>query len=196
MKKIVLYMFASWMLGFSSFSAAKVIEDYSKTIDVFKFSPLVQEYFEKSYGYAVYPNVGKGAWLIGFAYGSGQVYRRGYVTGTSKLYHLSFGLQAGGQVFSEIIFFQDQRAYEEFIRGTFEFDAKAAAVAVTAGATAQSGSTGVSTSVSSGPNQALQHGASYVKGLAVFVQAKGGLLAEAALGGQRITFTPVSHTAK
>ncbi len=124
MKKIVLYMFTSWMLGFSSFSAATVIEDYSKTIDVFKFSPLVQEYFEKSYGYAVYPNVGKGAWLVGFAYGSGQVYRRGYVTGTSKLYHLSFGLQAGGQVFSEIIFFQDQRAYEEFIRGTLSLTLK------------------------------------------------------------------------
>lgn len=196
MRKIALYMFAAWILGLSSFSTARVIEDYSKTIDIFKFSPLVQEYFQQSYGYAVYPNVGKGAWVIGFAYGNGQVYRRGYVTGTSKLYHLSLGLQAGGQVFSQIIFFQDQRAYEEFTRGTFEFDAKAAAVAVTAGATAQSGSAGVSTSVSSGPNQARQGGARYVKGLAVFVQSKGGLLAQAALGGQRITFTPISNTAK
>jgi lipid-binding SYLF domain-containing protein len=191
MKKYVLYLTAAWMLALSSFSTAKVIEDYSKTIDIFKYSPLVQEYFEKSYGYAVYPNVGKGAWLLGFAYGHGQVYRRGYVTGTSKLYHLSVGFQIGGQVFSEIIFFQDQRAYEEFTRGTFEFDAKAAAVAVTAGATAQGGSTGVSTSLSAGPNQARQGGARYVKGLAVFVQSKGGLIAEAALGGQRITFTPI-----
>jgi lipid-binding SYLF domain-containing protein len=193
MKKLVLSLFAVCMFGWSTLGQAGEIEDYSSTIDIFKKSPLVQEYFANSYGYAVFPSIGKGAWVVGFAYGKGQVYRRGYVTGTSSLYHLSFGLQAGGQLFSEIIFFQDERAYEEFTRGTFEFDAKAAAVAVTAGATAQAGSTGTTTSGSLGPYDANQRGASYVKGLAVFVQSKGGLLVEAALGAQRFTFTPIAE---
>lgn len=192
MKKIISSIATACIVMLASISHAEEIEDFSSTIDIFKSSPLVQQYFDHSYGYVVYPTVGKGAFVIGFAHGNGQVYRRGYVTGTSSLNHFSIGLQAGGQAFSEIIFFQDQRAYEEFIRGTFEFDAKAAAVAVTAGATAQAGSTGKSTSVSAGPTQAQQRGLQYVRGLAVFVQSKGGLLAEASLGMQRLTFTPLA----
>lgn len=191
MKNIVASFVAVWLLLVGSSSVADEIEDYSSTLDVFRSSPLVAQYFDHAYGYVVYRTVGKGAFVLGFAHGKGQVYRRGYVTGTSTLNHFSVGLQAGGQVFSEIIFFQDQRAYEEFARGSFEFDAKAAAIAVTAGATAQAGSTGNSTSLSAGPSEARQYGPKYVRGLAVFVQSKGGLLAEAALGIQRLSFQPL-----
>jgi lipid-binding SYLF domain-containing protein len=192
MKNYVISLVSACILLLGSLCSAAEIQDFSRTLDNFKQSPQVQQYFDHSFGYVVFPTVGKGAFLVGFAHGKGQVYRRGYVTGTSALYHFSIGLQAGGQAFSEIIFFQDQRAYEEFVRGGFEFDAKAAAVAVTAGVSAQAGSTGNSTSVSAGPTGATQHGPSYVKGLAVFVQSKGGLLAEAALGMQRITYAPLA----
>jgi hypothetical protein len=192
MKKFVLVITTACMLVLSSLSVAEDLLDYSKTIAIFKSSPLVQEYFDKSYGYALYPSVGKGAFVLGFAYGKGQVYRRSYVTGTSTLKHYSIGFQGGGKVFSEIIFFQDQRSYEEFIQGNFEFDAQAAVVAVTAGASARAGSTGNTTSVSTGPTLASQSGRYYVKGLAVFVQAKGGLLLAAALGLQQFTYTPLA----
>ena len=192
MKNTIISLVAACMFTLATLGNSEEIRDLSPTLDIFKSSPQVQQYFDHSYGYVVFPTVGKGAFVIGFAHGNGQVYRRGYVTGTSALYHFSIGLQAGGQAFSEIIFFQDQRAYEEFTRGGYEFDAKAAAVAVTAGATAQAGSTGNSTSLSSGPTLASQYGPSYVKGLAVFVQTKGGLLVEAALGMQRLTYSPLA----
>lgn len=192
MKKFVLVVNTACMLMLSSLSFADNIQDYSKTIAIFKSSPLVQEYFDNSYGYALYPNVGKGAFIFGFAYAKGQVYRRGYVTGTSTLKHFSLGFQGGGKVFSEIIFFQDQRSYEEFIRGNFEFDAQAAAVGVTAGASTRVGTAGNSTSVSTGPTVANQSGRHYVRGLAVFVQSKAGLLLEASLGLQRFNYTPLA----
>lgn len=195
MNKYLKALFAACILTFANIGNSQEIQDFSSTIANFQSSPLVQQYFDHSYGYVVFPTVGKGAFIVGFAHGKGQVYRRGYVTGTSGLYHFSLGFQAGGQAFSEIIFFQDQRAYEEFVRGGFEFDAKAAAVAVTASATAQAGSTGNSTSVSAGPTNASQTGPRYVRGLAVFTQTKGGLLAEVALGMQRITFEPLTAPA-
>ena len=192
MKKFVLVMTTACMLMLSNSGFAESIRDYSKTIAIFKSSPLVQEYFDNSYGYALYPKVGKGAFVFGFSYGKGQVYRRGYVTGTSTLKNFSLGFQGGGKVFSEIVFFQDQRAYEEFIRGNFEFDAKAAVVAVTAGASTQVGTAGNSTSLSTGPTLASQGGRHYSKGLAIFIQATGGLLLDASLGLQRFNFTPLA----
>ncbi|MDA3971564.1 MAG: hypothetical protein PF442_09435 [Desulfobulbaceae bacterium] len=43
---------------------------------------------------------------------------------------------------SELIFFQDKRAYDEFTGGRFEFDAAASAVAITAGGAGQQGHQG------------------------------------------------------
>lgn len=166
-------------------------EDYSSTIKVYKGSPQVQPYFENAYGYAVFPSVGKGGLVIGGAYGRGQVYRGGKVTGISKLVKASVGLQAGGQVFSQIIFFQDKRAYDEFTSGEFAFDAGASAVAITAGAQAQTGSTGATAGASAGPRTGTHAGASYRKGMAVFAHAKGGLMFEAAVAGQKFSFDPL-----
>jgi len=172
-------------------SSASAAEDYSSTINVFKQSPQVQSYFENAYGYAVFPTVGKGGLGVGGAYGKGQVYRGGEVTGITKLMKVSIGFQAGGQAFSQIIFFKDKRAYDEFTSGQFAFDAQASAVAITAGVQAQVGSTGATAGVSAGPKTGAQAETSYYKGMAIFVHAKGGLMYEAAIAGQKFSFEPL-----
>jgi len=172
-------------------SYASEVEDYSTTINVFKESPQVQRFFKDSYGYAVFPTVGKGGLGIGGAYGRGQVYRGGKVTGITKLVKVSVGFQAGGQAFSQMIFFQDKRAYDEFTSGQFAFDAQASAVAITAGVQGQAGSTGSTASASAGPKTGVHAEAGYFRGMAVFVHAKGGLMYEAAIAGQKFSFDPL-----
>jgi len=163
-------------------------DSYSKAIEVFKSSPAVQPFFEDAYGYAVFPTVGKGGIGIGGAYGKGQVYRGGKVTGTASLFKATIGFQLGGQAFSEIIFFQDKRAYNDFTSGNFEFDATASAVAITAGAQAKAGTEGATAGASAGPATGTQAKTNYRKGMAVFVHTKGGLMYEAAIGGQKFSF--------
>jgi lipid-binding SYLF domain-containing protein len=165
-------------------------DSYSDTISVFKQVDATQPFFKNCYGYAVFPTVGKGGIGVGGAYGEGQVYAKGKMTGTVTLAKLSVGFQLGGQAFSEIIFFQDQRAYNEFTSGNFEFDASASAVAITAGAQAKAGTEGVTAGASAGPRTAEHADISYTKGMAVFVHTKGGLMYEAAIGGQKFSFTP------
>ena len=105
-------------IGISGVTWAQEVKDYSGTIEVFRQSPAVQPFFENCYGYAVFPTIGKGGFVVGGAYGRGQVYKKdGKVTGISKLAKVSVGFQAGGQAFSEIIFFEDKRAYDEFTSG-------------------------------------------------------------------------------
>ena len=96
----------------------------------------------------------------------------------------------GGQAFSEIIFFQDKRAYDDFTSGNFEFDATASAVVITAGAQAKAGTEGVTAGASAGPETGTHAKTSYRKGMALFVHAKGGLMYEAAIGGQKFSFNP------
>ena len=172
-------------------SRASAAEDYSSTINVFKKSPQVQPYFKNAYGYAVFPTIGKGGLGIGGAYGKGQVYRGGKVTGTTKLMKVSVGFQAGGQAFSQMIFFKDKRAYDEFTSGQFAFDAQASAVAITAGVQAQAGSTGATAGASAGPKTGAHAETSYYKGMAIFVHTKGGLMYEAAIAGQKFSFKPL-----
>ena len=124
------------------------------------------------------------------AYGKGQVYRGGKVTGTAKLFKATIGFQLGGQAFSEIVFLEDKRAYDEFTSGNFEFDAAASAVAITAGVQAKAGTEGATAGASAGPATGVQAETNYRKGMAVFVHTKGGLMFEAAIGGQKFSFTP------
>jgi len=175
----------------SSVAFGAEIKDYSSTIDVFKDSPAVAKFFENSYGYAVFPTIGKAGWVVGGSYGKGQVYRGGEVTGKTSVIEGSIGFQLGGKAFSEIIFFQDKRAYDEFTSGNFEFGATAQAVVITAGAEARGGTTGVSAGVSAGPKTGAQAETDYVKGMAVFVHSKGGLMYELSVGGQKFTFEPL-----
>ena len=172
-------------------SSASAAEDLSSTIKVFQSSPSVQPYFKNAYGYAVFPTVGKAGLGIGGAYGNGQVYQDGKVTGTTRLTKVTIGFQAGGQAFSQIIFLQDKRAYDDFTSGEFAFDAQASAVAITAGAQAQAGTTGATAGASAGPKTGAYAKINYYKGMAIFIHAKGGLMYEAAIGGQKFSFKPL-----
>ncbi len=167
------------------------VEDYSAVLKIFQDDPVARDFFKNAYGYAVFPNIGKGGAGLGAAFGKGQVYQGGRVTGFCRVFQLSIGFQLGGQAFSEIIFYQDKRAYDEFTSGSFELDAKASAVAITAGAQAQTGTTGTSAGTSLGPKTGKQLAAHYVKGMAIFVHIKGGLMYEAVIGGQKFNFEPI-----
>ena len=169
-------------------SNSALADSFTDTIEIYKKDDSVQSFFKNAYGYAVFPNVGKGGIGIGGAYGKGRVYRGGKVTGETSLFKATIGFQLGGQVFSEMIFFQDERAYYEFISGEFEFDAAASAVAITAGVQAKAGTEGATASASAGPATGQHADTNYHKGMAVFVHTKGGLMYEAAIGGQKFTF--------
>jgi len=174
-------------------SSAYAVKDYSSSIAVFEKSPVCQPYFKKAYAYAMFPTIGEGAFVIGGAHGDGQVYRGGKVTGYATMTQISIGFQLGGQAYSQIIFLQDKRAYDDFIRGNFEFDASASAVAITAGAQASASTTGATAGASTGPATGQQASTSYHKGMAIFVHTKGGLMYEASLGGQKYDFKPVGN---
>lgn len=184
----------SLVLFFSMLQALplQAAEDYSRTIKVFRESPDVAPFFKNAYGYAVFPTIGKGGIGIGGAHGKGQVYQAGKVTGTTSMTQITIGLQLGGQAYSQIIFFQDERAYKDFTSGEFEFGAQASAVAITAGASAQAGTSGASAGASGGRDAGKQV-AKYHQGMAVFTLAKGGLMYEASIGGQKFTFEPVGR---
>jgi lipid-binding SYLF domain-containing protein len=146
-------------------------------------------FFSKSYGYAVLPTIGKGGFVVGGAHGTGRVYAKGEYVGDTSMTQITVGFQLGGQAYSQIIFFEDKRAFDQFTGGNFEFGVQATAVAITAGASAQAGTTGPSASAS-GTQHASKNIAEYYKGMAVFTVAKGGLMYEASIGGQKFSYKP------
>lgn len=190
MKKRILYIPLMVTLLLALMWGPALADKYTDTTDVFKKSEAVQPFFKNAYGYAVFPTIGKAGFGIGGSYGTGQVYEGGKVTGEASLIKVTFGFQAGAQAFSQMIFFEDKRAYDEFTSGEFEFDAAASAVAITAGVQAKAGSEGATASATAGPATGAQAKASYHKGMVVFVHAKGGLMYEAAIGGQKFKFKP------
>jgi len=186
-----LRLFAALVFSMLVMSSAFADADYSNAIKVFRDSPVVEPYFKNAYGYAIFPTIGKGGIGIGGAHGSGQVYVGDKLTGKTSMTQLTIGLQLGGQAYSQIIFFEDKRAYTDFTSGNFEFGAEASAVAITAGAQAQAGTTGATASASPGGSAGKQAATKYQKGMAVFTRAKGGLMYEAAIGGQKFSFEPI-----
>ena len=164
-------------------------DNYTDTIKVFQNAGESGSFFGDSYGYAVFPTIGKGGIGIGGAYGKGRVYAGGAWKGDTSMSQLSVGFQFGGQAYSQIVFFEDKRAYDEFTSGNFEFSADASAVAITAGASASAGSTGSAAGASAGKKDATTVGA-YHKGMAMFTVAKGGLMYEAVLAGQKFSYKP------
>ena len=192
MKKIsILVSMTVFIFGLSAIAFGEEVKDYSSTIKVFRDSPVVEKFFDNAYGYAVFPVIGKAGFVIGGSYGEGQVYQTDKVTGKSTVIEGSIGFQAGAKAFSEIIFFEDQRAYNEFTSGEFEFDATAQATVITAGAEATAGTSGFSAGATAGPKTGAQIETDYYKGMATFVHAKGGLMYEFSVGGQKFTFQPL-----
>jgi lipid-binding SYLF domain-containing protein len=163
---------------------------HADTIRLFKEAGESSKFFDKSYGYAVFPSIGKAGLGIGGAFGKGRVYARGKLVGDVTLSQLSIGFQAGGQAFSEIIFFENKSTLDEFTSGNFEFGADIGAIAVTASANASaSTSGGASAGASENKNDAVATGG-FHKGVAVFTIAKGGLMYQAAVGGQKFSYKP------
>jgi lipid-binding SYLF domain-containing protein len=162
-------------------------DKYSDTISLFKNAGESAAFFQNSYAYALFPNIGEGGVIVGGAFGKGQVYVDGQVVGDTSMKQLSLGFQLGGEDYSQIIFFQDKRALDQFESGKFEFSAGAKAIAITAAANASAGTNGVSSGASGGKRDAATDGA-YNDGMAVFTIAKGGFMYAAALAGQKFTY--------
>ncbi|MFV8817070.1 YSC84-related protein [Haliea sp. E17] len=164
-------------------------DSYANALKSFKEAGESAEYFNSAYGYALFPTIGKGGIGIGGAHGKGRVYAGGNYVGNSSMTQVTVGFQLGGQAYSQIIFFKDKSAFEDFTSGNFEFSAQATAVAITAGVSAEANTGGgTSAGASGGSNNASTVSAGYRKGMAIFTIAKGGLMYEAALGGQKFTY--------
>ena len=129
----------------------------------------MEKRFQESYGYVVFPNVGKGGLGIGGSAGNGVAYSAGVEIGMAKLSMVTIGLQAGGQAYREVIFFENKKSMDRFKENKFEVAAQVSAVAATAGASAD---------------------ADYTDGVLIFTMQKGGLMYEASVGGQKLTYNP------
>lgn len=131
--------------------------------------PGLGPFLDGSYGYVVFPKVGKGAYIVGGGYGRGIVYRQGKSIGYADVTQLSVGLQLGGQAFMQVIAFENPRDLDRFTAGSFDFSANVSAVILKAGAAAA---------------------AKYTDGVAVFVKPIGGAMVEASVGGQKFSYRP------
>ena len=126
-------------------------------------------FFDKAYGYVVFPGIGKGGFIIGGGHGTGWVYEQGSHVGRATVTQLTVGAQIGGQSYREVIFFKDKKTLDAFKTGNWELSAQASAIIVKQGASKD---------------------ASYDRGVAVFTMPKKGAMAEASVGGQKFKYTP------
>ena len=131
--------------------------------------PDLQSFLDRGHAYAIFPEVGKGGFIVGGAHGDGAVYQNRQMIGWADLKQASVGAQVGGQVFSELIVFENEAAFNKFKNNELSFEANASAVALTAGAS---------------------KGAVFKNGVAVFTLPQGGAMLEASIGGQRFEYTP------
>lgn len=176
-----------FLIGFISTPvfAAPSAQDCQATLDRFRSIAETGPFLGQAVGYAVFPTIGKGGIGIGGAYGEGCVYKGGARSGSVKMGQVTIGFQLGGQAYSQLVIFKTADAYDTFTSGSFEFGADATAVALTYGAQAGAGSKG--SSAGAGEKSG---GAKWYRGMAVFTVAKGGLMYEASIGGQKFEFTP------
>lgn len=122
-------------------------------------------------GYALFPNVGKGGFVLGGAHGSGLVYEKGgRLVGSAKMSQFSVGAQIGGQAFAELILFETVEALNRFKESRFEMGANLSAVAAAEG---------------------QAKAAKYNEGILVMTRPIKGLMAEASVGGQKFSFDPL-----
>jgi lipid-binding SYLF domain-containing protein len=166
--------------------AAASLEKCQDTLEKFKLLGNVSDMLAESYGYAVLPTIGKGGIGIGAAGGTGCVFRGGQHTGKVSMGQITIGWQLGGQAYSQIILLKNADTFNDFIMGQFEFGVDVTAVALTYGA--QAGASTKGASASAGDTKAT---GSWKRGMAVFTLAKGGLMYEASIGGQKFNYTPL-----
>jgi len=148
----------------------KLILDATKAKKtLLKTDSSLEKFFDESAGHVIFPNVGKGGFIIGGASGNGVVYEEGKAIGMANLKKLNIGLQAGGQAIIEVIFFETSIDLDRFKEGEFQFAAEASAVALKSG---------------------IAFNAKYKDGVAVFALPKAGLMADASVGGQKFSYDP------
>jgi lipid-binding SYLF domain-containing protein len=144
--------------------ADDTVAEARDTAAVFKKTdPTLEGFFKSAPGYVVFPTVNKGAFIVGGAGGSGVLFENGKAIGKSSIGQVTAGLQAGGQAYSEIIFFENAAELKDFKKGNFGLAAQVSAVALSAGSAAN---------------------AKYRSGVAVFTLTKTGLMVEASVAGQ------------
>ena len=157
------------LLSAQNSKEAKLIADSRNAkAEFIKTDPLMRNLFDKSPGYVIFPNVGKGGMGVGGAAGNGILFENGKPAGSAKMKQVTVGFQFGGQAYREVIFFENQSALDRFKHNNFEFSAQASAVAVTSGVSAN---------------------VKYREGVMVFTQKKGGLMYEASVGGQKFNYS-------
>jgi lipid-binding SYLF domain-containing protein len=172
MKKIVftlLFLFSATLIfAQSDQKDDQIIKDSQDAKAAFlKDDPDMQDFFDSSYGYIILPNVGKGGLGVGGASGNGVAFEGGKMIGFARMTQITIGFQAGGQAYSEVVFFEDKEAFDRFKENKIEMSAQVSAVAAASGASLN---------------------AKYVDGVAVFTRTKGGLMYEASVGGQQFKF--------
>ena len=185
-------LFISLFAVFAFIAHPAFADDVDTAIENFRGAG-AGDFIDAAYGYAVFPSIGKGGIGIGGAHGKGEVFVGGKKVGKTKMSQITYGLQLGGQVYSQMIFFRDERAFDDFTSGNFEFGAQATAVALTAGAQASTtsgggGNTSSGTDADSSKVNADDKEYDSRSGMATFTIAKGGLMYEATLGGQKFKY--------
>jgi lipid-binding SYLF domain-containing protein len=173
--------------GLASSAGVAFADNYADTIALFKHAGASAGFFKSSYGWAVFPTIGKGGFIAGAARGKGRVYQQGRYVGHTTMTQLSVGFQLGLQAYSEIIFFQTSPDLARFKSGKFALGAQVSAAVITAGVSASASTAGSGASASGTKKKALTTG-HYQDGIAVFTIAKGGLMYEAAVTGQRFSY--------
>ena len=185
-------LFISLFAVFAFIAQPAFADDVDTAIENFRGAG-AGDFIDDAYGFAVFPSIGKGGIGIGGAHGKGEVFVGGKKVGKTKMSQITYGLQLGGQVYSQMIFFRDERAFDDFTSGNFEFGAQATAVALTAGAQASTtsgggGNTSSGTDADSSKVNADDKEYDSRSGMATFTIAKGGLMYEATLGGQKFKY--------
>ena len=175
------------LLSASVFADA-TLQDCQSTVTKFRELGNVSEMLGQAYGYAVLPTIGKGGIGVGGAAGSGCVFAAGKHVGNVKMVQVTIGWQLGGQAYSQLILFKNADTYQEFTNGNFEFGADATAVALTYGASAGANTQGAS--ATAGDTRAA---GAWKRGMAIYTLAKGGLMYEASIGGQKYNYKPLSE---
>ena len=145
------------------------VEHVDETIALFKNKdPSIEKFFSTSAGYVIMPTIGEGAFIVGGGHGSGEAFEGGAYVGKVTINEVSFGAQVGGQSYSQVIFFEKPADVKKLKDNQFQFNAEVTAVAADKGAA---------------------QGASFKDGVATFIIPKKGLMAAAAVGGQKLDFT-------
>jgi lipid-binding SYLF domain-containing protein len=178
---------SGWAEDQAATEKANTEAKYAAAFKKFSETPQIAAMLAESYGWALFPTIGKGGFFVGGAFGNGRVYVGGKHVGNSSMAQATIGFQLGGTAFSQIVLFKNRDAFEEFTSGKFTFGAEASAVAINAGAQARANTAGTSTSASDPAPGGAAKG-SWTGGMATFVFAKGGLMYEASIGGQAFDY--------